>query len=480
MCDLNLNIDQLLAATGGRLLAGANLSAAGLRTERVVIDSRQARGGDLFWALAGESRSGAEFADEAWLRGATGVVTDRQPSAIPQGKFAVLVDNGQTALWQLAQAVRGEFTGTVVGVTGSVGKTTTREMIHTVLASKFSGVASQHNFNNHIGVPLSLLQLGERHRYGVFELAASTEGEIGALARLCHPQIAVVTRIAEAHLSGFGSIEQTARAKTEILDALPEDGLAIVNGDCAYLRKAAAGCGRRMVWFGRSADCDLVASGVTAGRGWLRFRVERQSFAVPVWGRHFLTSALAAIAVGRELGLTLPEIAEALCEFEPPDQRCEVEFLDQRTVINDTYNACPTTMRAALAVLRDFNSNGRRVVICGDMLELGDQAERYHRELGRQLVELCGADLAIACGEHAATTVQAARRAGMPASQAVACRTVEEIYEWLARYLAPDDVVLVKGSRGMRMERVVEWLREAEQPGEPWGASLPRLAAMAA
>lgn len=468
---LHLTIEQLLAATGGRLLAGRSAAEREPALARIVIDSREARPGDLFWALPGSRLQGSEFVGDAWKRGAAGVVSTT-PSPVPPGSFLILVDDAHEALRKLAEYRRQQFRGTSIAVTGSVGKTTTRQMIDTVLASRFHGVASQRNYNNHIGLPLTLARLAPTHHYGVFELGASASGEIAQLSQLCLPHMAVLTRIAESHLAGFGGFDSILRAKLEVLEALPADGLALVNGDCPHLRRATSGHDN-IQYFGRGGDNHLVATDVTARRGWLRFRVERQTFAIPVWGRHFVSAALAAIGVGRAFGFSLAEMAEALTDFNPPDQRCEVEFLPERAVINDSYNACPTSMRAALELLRDFDADGRRVVVCGDMLELGSRSIEFHADLGREIVELCGADLLIACGQHSRHTAQAALRAGMPADRVHVASGVEQVKEVLGRELAPGDTILVKGSRATRMERVVQWLREEEPRPEPRASAIP-------
>jgi UDP-N-acetylmuramoyl-tripeptide--D-alanyl-D-alanine ligase len=335
-------------------------------------------------------------------------------------------------------------------------------MIDTVLGSKFAGVTSPHNYNNHIGVPLSLLRLELEHRYAALELGASAAGEIGKLAELCRPQIGVITRIGEAHLGGFGSQREIANAKAELLTVLPNDGAAVLNGDDPWLRQVAHRTAARIVWIGRGIDCDVGAVDVHFSAGCLQFRVDRQRYRVGVWGRHHLTSALAAIAVGLEFGMKPSEIAAALAGFQPPTMRCHVTDAAGAKLIDDSYNASPMAMRAALELLRDVDIPGERVVVCGDMKELGETSRQWHRRLGEEVVTRCGADRLIACGDYAAEVVLAARAAGMPKARATACRLVEETIPLAQDATQPGSAVLVKGSRAMGLERVVEAIRSQD------------------
>lgn len=425
---------------------------------RVVSDSRRVQLGDVFWALVGPHHDGADFTHEAFARGASGAVVGR-PVEAPQDRWVITVDDTLTALGQWARYKRDRFHGTVIAVTGSVGKTTTRQMIHTILKTRFVGTASPRNYNNHVGVPLSMLQIEPGHDYAVLELGASGRGEIAALAELCGPTIGAVTSVADAHLAGFGSHRAIAESKAELLAALPPDGHAVLADD-PWLRRLAGQHLVPVTWVGRGAACDLVATDVKWGHGELHFRVSNQPFRVPIWGRHHLTCALCAVAVGGRMGLPLDQIAASLESFDPVPMRCEVTEVGGATIINDAYNASPTAMRAALELLRDFHVRGRRVFVCGDMCELGDETAALHRRLGDQVVTLCGADLLIACGDHARHVVAGARAAGMPDDRAIACHTVEKVFPHLSRAISPGDVVLVKGSRAMGMERVVDAIEQ--------------------
>jgi UDP-N-acetylmuramoyl-tripeptide--D-alanyl-D-alanine ligase len=456
-----LTLAQLRDITGGQLRLATMPPRHGETTHvgPIVTDSRRVQAEMVFWGLAGPRFDGSCFAEDALVRGASGVVVAGRNVEPWAGRWSLRVEDGLQALWSLADWQRRQFAGRVIAVTGSVGKTTTRLMIDAVLRSKFSGVTCPHNYNNEIGVPMSLLRLEREHRYAALELGASAAGEIGKLATLCRPEIGVITRIGEAHLGGFGSQREIAHAKAELLAALPDDGVAVLNGDDPWLRQMAARTVARIVWIGRGTDCQVGAVDVHFSNGCLRFRVDRQRYHVRVWGRHHLTSALAAIAVGVEFGMKPSEIAAALAEFQPPTMRCQVTDAAGAKLIDDSYNASPSAMRAALELLREVDAPGERVVVCGDMKELGEASRQWHRRLGEEVVTRCGADRLIACGDYAVDMVLAARAAGMPSARATACQAVEETIPLAQHATQPGSAVLVKGSRAMGLERVVEAIR---------------------
>lgn len=446
---------------GTRAVVEEDIPDGDVPVGRVVIDSRQVEAGDVFWGLAGNRCNGSDFAEEAFARGAAGAVVDR-PVAALKGSWALVVDDTLRALHAWEAWHRQRFNGAVIGVTGSVGKTTTRQMIHTVLGSKLRGTCSPRNYNNHIGLPLSMLQMEPGDDYVVLEMGASGPGEIARLAALCRPTIGVITHVGDAHLGGFGTRQGIAEAKGELLDALPADGCAIL-GEDPWLKRLRDRSAARTTMVGRGTDCELIAKEVVLGQGTLSYIVRDVNFEVPVWGRHHLTAALAAVAVGLELGCTLEETAEALERFTTVPMRCEVTQVRGATIINDTYNASPASMLAALELLRDFDTRGRRIVVLGDMRELGDESANRHRELGEQAVSRCGADLLIACGEYAPYVIVGARASGLPASRSLVCRTPEETLPHLGQAILPGDVVLVKGSRALGMERIVQAMQTYPQ-----------------
>jgi UDP-N-acetylmuramoyl-tripeptide--D-alanyl-D-alanine ligase len=457
---VELSVGRLHEITGGRLCLAdlPPVDREDAPVGRLVTDSRQIEPGDVFWALPGPRHDGADFAVEAAMRGAAGIVAAR-PFEPWAGRWSLEVPDAMLALWETARWHRGALAGRVVAVAGSVGKTSTREMIHAVLRTQLAGRASPLNFNNHVGLPLSLLRVRPADDYGVLELAASAAGQIRELAELARPHVAVVTRIADAHLGLFGGMDAIVRAKLEILEELPADGWAVLPGDDVRLRGAVSGCRANVLWYGRGGDCDFAAGQIEHRGGMLCFHVDGAPIRVPVWGRHHLGAALAALAVGRIFGLSDEDIAAGLENYQPPPQRCRVWRHDDLTVIDDSYNASPCAMQAALELLREMETPGRRVVVLGDMADLGREAQRLHRRLGEQVVSACGADLLLAVGEMAPVVILGACAAGMPAHAALACRDLDELVAALDHHLAAGDAVLVKGSRKMAMEQVVQQLQ---------------------
>lgn len=452
----DFTVKQLHEVVGGRLRLASLAPESGEETlvRRIVTDSRQVQAGDVFWGLRGTRFDGAGFALDAFAAGAAGAVVSKYVQPHP-GCWSLQVNDSQQALDQLARWNRQRMHGRVVAVTGSVGKTTTRQMIRAVLASNFCGTASPRNFNNHVGLPLSMLAIEPEHDFAVLEVAASAPGEILQLARLCQPEIGVITRIGDAHLSGFGTVQGVAEGKAELLPVLPPHGWAVLSGDDPQLRRLASRTRTNIVWFGRSLENDLVATNVRCREGRLSFAVDGTSLSVAAWGRHHLPSALAAVAIGRIFGICDAEIARGLEQFQPAPMRCQITRVGEATIVDDSYNASPIAMKAALELLRDFDARGRRIVICGDMAELGEQADALHYELGDQVVTLCGADLLIACGRWAEEVAAGALAAGMPRHAVTACHEPDEIIEQCTTLLEPGDVALVKGSRVMAMERIV-------------------------
>ncbi len=452
-------VGELCNAIEGRLIVGRHVpGAAEAPCGRASIDTRTLAAGEVFWALRSPRRDGTAYVPDAFVRGAAGAVVAAKV-AVPDDRWAICVDDTQAALWRAAAWHRSRFCGTPIAVTGSVGKTTTRQMIHTVLGARLHGAASPRNYNNHIGLPLSLLSVEPEHDYAVLELGASRRGEIASLAGLCTPRLGVITQLGEAHLAGFGSRQAIAESKTELLAALPEDGHAVL-GDDPWLRQAVRRCPAPVTWVGTNDHCDLQATDVTTARGRLSFLAEGCEFDVPVWGRHHLTAALCAIAVGRLLGLDYGEMADALRNYRPVAMRCEVSEIRGATVVNDTYNANPTAMRAALELVAELDAPGRRIVVLGDMDELGEESPRLHWELGRQAVAVGRAEMLIACGRFARYVVGGARAAGLPQTRAVPCDAIEETLPYLGQAILPGDVVLVKGSRSVGMERIIEALNQ--------------------
>ncbi len=475
----------LATAIGGRCACRVVSTSASLSTltiGRVVIDSRQVQAGDVFWALRGDRQDGANFIGDAFRRGASGVVTSDRSVQPPDDRWVITVHDTSVAgtsvaLTRAARWQREQFRGTVVAVTGSVGKTTTRQMIDAVLRQKLTGTASLRNHNNHVGLPMSMLAWRTDHDYAVVELGASAAGEIASLADICRPNVGVVTRLGDAHLGTFGSREAVANAKAELLDALPSDGLAVMCADDPRANEIAARSRAPIVWIGESNAADIRATEVHSTDGIVAFTVDGDRYSVPVWGRHHLDGALAAVAIGRHFGLSRSEIADGLASFRASELRCQVVRWRGATIINDCYNSSPVAVRAALELLQNIEARGTRIALLGDMCDLGVESAELHRRIGEEAVTVGGASLVIACGRYANEIVEGARSSASktsvsktPASKikTLAC-DVETAIEFVEHRMVEGDVMLVKGSRAMALERVVETLEgiETQHPALP-------------
>ena len=426
--------------------------------ERVETDSRRVRPGDLFWALRGPRHDGHDHLTEAAERGAVACVAEQgaiESLSLP----TIAVADTRRALADFAGWYRTQLCTRVIGITGSVGKTTTRHMLYSMLSSHIPGTESPGNFNNEIGVPLSLLGISDEDRFAAIELAATRPGDIAELTRLARPNIGIITNVAPTHLTSFGTLEEIARTKGELLDYLPEEGLAVLNGDDEFVRDMACFARCNVVLVGTGHGCDLRAEDVRSENGQLRFVVDGDEYAVHCPGTHLIRSALATVAVGREFGLSSAEIAAGLLEFLPVPGRCRPVSVGEWTVVDDTYNASPASMAAACDMLHGWRGATRRIMVTGDMLELGADARAYHENLGRQAAA-AGLDGLISIGVHAADVLKAARGAGMAGGCLAQCDGNEIAEMLLDCWLEPGTVVLVKGSRAMKMETIVEQIRD--------------------
>jgi UDP-N-acetylmuramoyl-tripeptide--D-alanyl-D-alanine ligase len=450
------------AACGGRLVAGppdAVFTGA-------ASDSRKVKGGDLFVAIPGERVDGHAYVAEAVARGATGALVQR-PVEGPPGAAVIVVEEAVAALGKLAAAYRQRFRLPVVGVTGSVGKTTTKDLVAGVLERRFDTLATEGNLNTEVGLPLTVLELERHHQAAVFELAMRGIGEIAYLSGIAKPSVGLVTNIGLTHLELLGSVENIARAKAELIEALPPDGLAVLNGDDPRCREVAHRSAAPVVYYGRGTDCQVRAVDFqTRGEEGVRVTVALagddpgrvHEVTVPIPGLHTVGNALAAIAVGRSLGMTMPEIAAGLAEPRRTAMRLEVHHEGGVTIIDDTYNAGPASTRAALEILRELSVGGRSLAVLGTMLELGSAAEAGHEEVGLAARE-AGVDHLVTVGDLGAIIGRAAVTAGLDPARVTTCGDNRAAAAAAMAVLRPGDTVLVKGSRGMKMEEIVAALR---------------------
>lgn len=450
----NLTLREAAAVCGGRIDPNyENITFFG-----ASADSRSILPGQLFVALTG-ARDGHDFAPAAMERGAAAVLGQH-----PVGELPVLcVQDPLRALGDIARLWRQRTRAKLVGITGSVGKTTTKEMTAAVLGAAFSVHKTAANFNNHIGLPLTVLSIPEDCRTAVAEMGMNHFGEISYLTRIAQPDAAVITNVGTMHIENLGSREGILRAKLEILEGLRPGGTLILNGDEPLLRQARLPV--RPVFFGFGEDCDLRAEEVELLPGKTRFlarglgaelRVE-----LPVEGRHHVGDALAAIAVGLRFGVRAEQIAAALAAFENTGDRQRSYERGGLTVIADCYNAGPESMAAALDVLAARRTAGKRVAVLGDMLELGHTADAAHLALGRLAAQK--ADLVLAYGPHAALVAQGAREEGLAPERSLCYDTHEAMARDLCALTGPGDVLLFKGSHGMHMERVIDLFFDAKE-----------------
>ncbi len=469
MNDIPLTAAWVAERMAGTLVTGAG----GLEFAGVSIDTRTLARGELFIAIRGEHFDGTDFADAAIERGATGVVVPRGRGDAWSGKdsagrpVVIEVDDTVLALQRLGHAVRRASGAKVVAITGSAGKTTTKEITAEFLGLRYRVIRNRGNLNNHIGLPLSLVELRQRPEMAVVELGMNHAGEISTLVRVAEPDVRVWTNVGEAHVGFFGSVDAIADAKAEILERATPATLLVANADDARIAGRIGSFGGRVRTFGIDHEADVRATEVV-DRG-----IEGTSAQVTTWrgtapvttplvGRGNLANVLAATAVALESDVPLPEILEKAARLRPAAHRGEVLRLGSGVVvIDDSYNASPTAMKRALEVLAATNAT-RRVAVLGEMLELGDQAARLHAEIGRVAAAAHVAALFAIGGVAAEALAAAAVAAGMDRRDVRHYGDSVAAGAAVVEYVKAGDVVLVKGSRGVKTDRVVDRLR-AEQ-----------------
>ena len=443
-------VEEARAACGGEYLS----EGAG-RISGVAIDSRKVARGTLFAAIKGERSDGRDYIDKAFEAGAVCALSEGRGSALGA---VIGTDNTVRALGEIAKAYKMKYNVPTVGVTGSVGKTTTKDMISAVLAKKCPTLKTEGNFNNELGLPLTVFGLEKHHGAAVLEMGMSARGEIHYLADIARPDVVVISNVGMSHIENLGSREEILRAKMEITDFFGSENLLIINADNDMLRTVDKNAPYRILTYAIENDADYRAENIrdysfggsefTANTPSGNFRVR-----VKTPGLHNVLNALSAIAVGQEFGVSSGDIAAAIEEYEPTAMRMEVENAGGITLICDCYNASPDSIAASLAVLA--GAQGRRVAFLGDVLELGEFSEKAHRGIG----EMCAnkADLVVCAGENARYIAESARAAG--------CRceyfeTTDEAAENACALVTDGDTVLVKASRGMHFEKICDALRE--------------------
>ena len=421
------------------------------------IDSRTIHPGELFFAVKGEKMDGHDFVQQALEKGAVAAVVRRDHVAPNPAKTGLMaVDDTLVALQTLGAAVRRLWAKPLIGVTGSTGKTTTKEAIAHVLSTRFRVLKSEGNFNNHFGLPLMLLKIEPEHEAAVIEMGMSHRGEIAALAKIAQPQIGVVTNVAPVHLEFFKSVAEIAEAKYELIESLPASGIAVLNSDDEFVSQFGRDFRGKVVRYGLHSTADIRAEKIEqrGPEGSLFDTVaggHRERVTLHLVGKHNICNALAAVAVGLEQGLSLAEATGALATLAPADNRGAVVQVGNITVINDCYNSNPTALNAMVDTLAAMPAK-RRIVVAGEMLELGREGEDLHRRSGQHMAAR-GIDVLIGVRGLAKPMVEAAAAAGV---QAEFVATPEEAGEWLVKEGREGDVVLLKASRGVKLERALE------------------------
>ena len=462
---LRATIDTIVPIVAGELLAGSSEGVvAGLST-----DSRELEPGGLFVALPGEHVDGHDFLDDAMDRGARALIVMRGPDelggaldvAVERGVAVLRVDSALHAIQSLSAWHRGRLHCPVVGITGSTGKTSTKDLLASVLSTRFAVVSTSGNRNNELGVPLTLLEANPNTDVVVVEMGMRGTGQIAALCGIARPTLGLVTNVGTSHIELLETQEAVADAKAELAAAVPEEGTVFLNGDDAYAERIAGVTRAPIVYYGLSDRCavraeDIVLDEESRAEFTLTAGSEPFSVVLGVPGRHNVYNALAAAAVGLALGCTPEEVAAGLGTAELSAMRMQVfETARRVTVVNDAYNANPVSMRAAIETLAAMQPEGRRIAVLGDMAELGSLTELAHFRLG-ELVGRLPVDVLVTVGPRAQRIAEGARAAGMAPGVVRPCATVEEASEVLDDLLGTGDAVLVKASRVMGLERVVD------------------------
>jgi UDP-N-acetylmuramoyl-tripeptide--D-alanyl-D-alanine ligase len=447
-----------------KLLKGILDKMETMEIKGVSIDSRTIRDGELFVVIKGDRFDGHDFVPEVIKKGAWGALVERTAletrfSILGNLKNVLPVEDTLTALQEMAYLHRRKFAVPVVGITGSNGKTTTKEMLARILQKQGPVLKNEGNLNNHIGVPLTLLRLNADHTSAVVEMGMSAPGEIDTLARLVNPDIGVITNIGPAHLEFLKSMDLVAQAKGELFSHLKPGGTAVLNADDDYFDTLKIKFSGRVLSFGIDKDSDVRASEIRQEKDFTDFTIRSDGSTVKVRlravGKHNIYNALAAAAAALAMGLSIDVVKYGLDDFLPSAMRSELRQIQGRTVFADCYNANPASMDAALATLRSLKSGKKAIAVLGDMLELGTVEVEAHRAIGATAARL-GVDLVITIGPLAKHIGEGAIDAGMPKDRVLAAGSQAEAAALLKKLSVPGDAVLIKGSRGMKMEKILE------------------------
>jgi UDP-N-acetylmuramoyl-tripeptide--D-alanyl-D-alanine ligase len=453
-----LTLTQIATFAGGSLLSGDGAVAV----DKVSTDSRTIKRGELFVPLRGENFDGHNFVEAVATTGAAGAIVDTDwKGNVPQNFAIIRAKDTLLAYQQLAANYRESLKLNVIAITGSNGKTSTKDFAAAVLARRFRVTKTQGNFNNHVGLPRTILEATSQDEIAVWEIGMNHPGEVAALAKVAAPDVGIITNVGLAHIEFMGSRERIAEEKGALAEAVGAEGTVILNADDPFTKGIAARARGKVILAGTTAGT-IRASEVNQSGSGTDFTIlegaHRCRAQLPVPGLHMVQNALLAVAAGRVFGLSLEECAAGLVVAPLTKARLQVKEIRGVQFLDDSYNANPDSMKAALRTLVELDAEGRRIAVLGEMLELGDESDRGHREVGETAAAL-KVDQLIAIGNVAATIVEVAKRAGLDNSSTVA--STAEAAELLAKIARPGDLVLIKGSRLARTERVIDAFRNA-------------------
>ena len=456
---MKLTVGELVKMSGGRLLCGAE----DIVISSVCIDSRKIVPGGLFVPLIGEKVDSHRFLDQVIAAGAAAVITQEHETA--EGPAAwIRVEDTQVALQKIAAGYRAKFSLPVVGITGSVGKTTTKEMVALALSSALRVMKTEGNFNSQIGLPLTMFRLEPEDEVAVIEMGMSNFGEMGRLAEIACPDFAVITNIGVSHIEHLKTRENIRSEKLHITDRFRKGSVLFANGDDLLLAELRGKTRYPIKFFGTQPWCDYRAERLEAYGTGTKFLLctgnKRIAVDLPAPGMHYVLNALAAAAVADTLSIDLVEAMKALKSYEPPAMRQQVSQVGGITLIDDSYNASPDSMKSSLGVLAGFSTKGRKIAVLADMLELGEYSARGHYEVGEQAGKL-GVDVVIAVGKEAENIAVGAKEHGV--KEVHFLKDNQAVLELLRQMVKPGDAVLVKGSRGMHMEEIVHGIFETQR-----------------
>ena len=448
---MKLDLKEIVKACNGEVLQGD----INIEVEKFSIDTRNLEQGSIYIAIKGETTDGHNYISNAFENGAIGVITEVFEEDFPKGKIIIKVKDSLKALQDIAKYKRDLFDIPVVAVTGSVGKTSTKEMITSVLSEKFNVLKTEGNYNNHLGVPLTLLRLEKEHTAAVIEMGMNHKGEISVLTKIAKPTIATITNVGTAHIGLLGSRENILSAKLEILEGLQENGKLIINNDNDMLYKWNLENNlKNIITYGINNESNYLAYNIENYSDKSIFEIEGKTVQVPVAGEHFIYNSLCAYAIGKNLGMDENSIIKGIQKLDDNSKRMQIQENKKLgiTILNDCYNASYDSMKASLEVLKNMG-NTRKIAVLGDMLELGDFSEELHRKVGEEVAKN-KIDVLITIGDLSIDIYNEAKEKGV--KEVFKCKNNEEGIELITKILKKEDIILFKASNRMNFGEIIK------------------------